>query len=162
MECKHSPNGSYDLAFSADGHLIIYTNIAIGETKIWRGVPQELLFHSKYTSACRQGLSESEAATAVRGCGPKSICMCLRSMGRVSGDVFLDHDGVHFVPANDSSDGRRWESKLLAVHPDGGMRRWEYSPLQGTLVTIAKDRLLLCRLVLKNPGSFLETKYCLS
>lgn len=59
IDCKQSRHLRGDLAFSADGHLIIYTDWGIDETKIWRTDSQELVFHSNDLSACPQGICMS-------------------------------------------------------------------------------------------------------
>lgn len=84
---------------------------------------------------------------AVRGCGLRSIYMLPKSFGRVAGDVFCENGGVYFVTSSDAGDGNRGETTLLAVHPNGYVGGWEYSPLQGTIVAIGEPKLLICRLM---------------
>lgn len=70
----NSPAGG-DVAFSADGDLIILTDVSIGETKVWKTETLELVFHSSDSAACPQGLSEQEAVTVMHNCISKSSYM---------------------------------------------------------------------------------------
>lgn len=146
MECKSNPHKINDVAFSADTNLILYTNTESAVVKNWKTQTQELVFHSDYPRAYPPGLSRFEAGTAVRDCGPKSPCVWPTWWGRVKEDVFMEMRGVYFETTNDADDGNRCDVKRLAIF-DSLFPRFEFCPLQGTLVSNTNYRLKICRLV---------------
>lgn len=136
------------MALNTDGHLIIYTDYKLDETKIWSSVDLLLVYNNNNLVASSQGLSQTDAARAVRGCGPKLVYMWPDWLEtRVPGDVFLQNEGVYFATANDAHGENRCDTKLLAFHPSKRSHRWEYSSLLGTLATTVNKKILLCRLV---------------
>lgn len=154
VQCEYNPFRRDNVVFSGDGDFVIYNDFWLGETKIWKTQSQELVFHSNDTSACPRGLSENEAVSVVRDCGSKSIYMLPKSSLRVAGDVVVRDngvvrdDGVYVVEGNDVGDFTGCKTKLLAVNLGGRARfSWEFSPVQGTLMTIEHDRLFIARLL---------------
>lgn len=104
------------------------------------------------SAACPQGLSDNEAAAVVRDCRTKSINMRLKSLGRVTGDIFMDHDELCIVKSNGADGTNQCETNLLASFSGDFPERAEFSSVQGTLVTLSKGQLFVYRLLMATVG----------
>lgn len=139
-----------NVAFSDDGDFVISSEAGAfhSQVKMWKWDTEELGYHSSDPVACPQGLSEEDALNVLQGCGPKSSMMWPISRERYPGDVFVERPEyctLYFVPRKDTEGLNSGEKKFLAYLPCDS--KWEFSRLQGTFVTAANRRLLICCLV---------------
>lgn len=132
------------VAFSADSRFIIYNNWYHRGVKFWKVDTQEKVFEFTHKRANALGIEEEEALTVLRECGPKSGFLWPKFKGRISGEVFITGNFCYCKNRTGTEGSNHCEKTPLAVLPLLG---WEYSSVQGTLVSTLHGRLLICRLL---------------
>lgn len=148
-EIEENSEFAHDVAFSADGTLVIWTNI-FSAVKIWRVDSGALVFHSVETS--QQIMSTDEAVTVLQACGSKSSTMWLESLDCSRMDIFLgDGGGVYCPRKNDKELLALFPTESTGVYP--AIRRRKFCRENGTLVSTARGRLVICRLLRQEHSS---------